>query len=120
MERGRFYHGAWAGRLEEGIGYYHRTLEIEPGFDAAYANLAYIHVQMGTLKQRGTCGDAAAALTDDSPDEFLRFIDAMEDPTLRPAYLESLADSPFWVSGAVDRVLRLHDARRCGPGDGRP
>jgi len=106
---------AWAGRFEESIGYYRRTLEIEPGFDAAYANLAYIHLQTGNFEAARKMWRRSAALTDDSPDEFLRFIDAMEDPTLRPAYLESLEDSPFWVSGAVDRAsayMMLGDADR--------
>ncbi len=96
---------AWTGRFEESTGYYRRTLEIEPAFDAAYANLAFIYVQTGDFETAREMWRRGAALTDDSPDEFLRFIDALEDPTLRPAYLDSLADSRFWVSGAVDRAV---------------
>ncbi|KAA9131346.1 tetratricopeptide repeat protein [Marinihelvus fidelis] len=96
---------AQAGRLEESNRYYERTLEIEPGFLATYANLTLNYIQLGEYEHAREMWVRAAALGEFDTEDGFNLIEAMHDPTARQAYIEGLATNPNWRSGAVDRAF---------------
>jgi len=93
-----------AGRFEEALGYFRRTLDIEPGFDAAYANRMVIHVQLGNYDAARDALDRFIALSGDPFFMGQAFIDAVADPTQRQSFLDGLATSEQIPSGAADRA----------------
>jgi TolB-like protein len=83
-----------AGRTEESIPYYERALEISPNLESTHRNLSRVYAQLGKYDLARQFRDRNLELLGRKKTEAYDFIDAMENPQLKPEVLEFMANNP--------------------------
>ncbi len=95
-----------AGRPEESLRYFQRALDLNPNMQFTYSNLSLAYALLGQYDLAREVRDGYFEVLGVPAPDGLTLVDALEDPTRRTAYLESLEQSNEVPDGALGKAMQ--------------
>ena len=93
------------GRPEEAITYFQRALELNPNMQHTYTNLALAYALLGRYDQAREAQAGRFEVLGTTQPEGLTWIDALENPSLRAAFLDDLEDREDLVASGLGKAM---------------